>query len=105
MATFNDNVKVQVLVSLNTKHGQFRDCLYFTKAEFDSLGDAAIEALGKFRADNWVAFVDEQSSKPPVAPSKEDLQAELVSAEERVVLLQAQIAKADTKTIKDVIIG
>lgn len=65
--------KVQVKISMSTSQGQFNDALYFTDAEYAKLTKVDIDKMVQTRADAWVKFVEEQSSKPPYVPTKEEL--------------------------------
>ena len=65
MASLNDpDVRIQVLIKKDTKHGQFNDALYFTKAEYDALTNREVKDMAAARKDAWVAAVDDASSNP-----------------------------------------
>jgi hypothetical protein len=81
--------EVKVKINAPTSQGQFQDAIQaadLTVAERTELArvaqsggtiapaiKASIDAKVKARIDNWKAFVVEQSSKPPVVQTKEEL--------------------------------
>jgi hypothetical protein len=86
--------RLQILIQEDTPMGQFNDALYFVPSEMAALTEADILAAKKARSDNWQAFVLEQSSKPPVKPTKEELEARKVELVAEVARVDAQLAEA-----------
>ena len=68
-----DQIKVQVIFTSNTKHGEYRDALYFTEEEYSALTQEQIDAMKQARADAWVDFRDNPPAVPE--PTKEELEA------------------------------
>lgn len=82
--------RIQILIQEDTPMGAYHDALYFQPKEIDALKEEDITAQVQTRVTNWMAFVQEQSSKPPVVPTKEELKE---SAEVQVAQLEAVTAK------------
>jgi len=74
---------IQIRIKEDTKHGQFRDALYFTEEEYDKLSEQDLQAKIDERVNNWVAIMD----KPyvPYVPTEEEL---LLVKEEKLRELQ-----------------
>jgi hypothetical protein len=79
--------RIQVQIKEDTPQGQYHDSLYFTPEEWEKLEPKDIDEHKRTRVNNWVAFVTEQSSKPPYVPTK----AELLENQDR---LQEQLDRA-----------
>lgn len=88
---------------------KFRDTLHIQFAEVAGLTQEQIEAKvaadGKKRVDDWKAFVIEQSSKPPVVPTKEEIQADVERQAEQIATSTASLiaAKPDPKELEALI--
>ncbi len=89
--------RIQVLINANTSEGQFNDSLYYTPAQWATIKQADINVAKAARVANWVAFVQQAKSKPPVEPTLEELVALKVEIEKQLVDVIARIAKAQLK--------
>lgn len=85
---------IQKMVVYEVRFPDFHDALRYTEAEAAALSEADVEAAAQKRYDDWVAFVAEQSSKPPVKPTKEELEARKEELVAEVAKVEAQIAEA-----------
>lgn len=99
-ADYGPNVRVQVLIEAKTAEGTFKDALYYTKAEFDALSDAQIEAAKAARVTNWVNAVKAAKTAPPLVMTKAELQAQLDELNKQVVELQSKISVAPSVVVK-----
>jgi hypothetical protein len=80
-----------------TSHGEFSDSICDSAsviAKLLSLPDGLL-SIKTSRAQNWIAFVIEQSSKPPIVPTKAELQEQLLAKEKEVEDLKAKIATVE----------
>ena len=73
--------RVSVRIEEKTRLGDYHDTLHFTPAEWAALTQPQITAAIAGRVNNWIAFVEQQSSLPPVVPTK----AELLERETQLV--------------------
>ena len=70
-----DSVKVQVRFSKRTAQGvEFNDALYFTQEEYAALSPEQLEAMKQARFDNWQEIVITASNRPPVVPTRQELE-------------------------------
>lgn len=92
--------RIQVLVTVETKQGRFQDSLYFSPEEFEKADDESIRQQGQDRADAWVAFVEEQSNKPPPDPEvvRKSLAEEMDNLLKRELELEGVEATEQAKT-------
>jgi hypothetical protein len=78
------SVDYRVKIDEETEVGHLSDAIYYPPHEVAGMTEEQILAyaapLVRTRCDNYVAFVKEQSSKPPVKPTKEELEARKVSS-------------------------
>ena len=88
-----EQVKIQIRYWEDTQYGRFCDALYFTQDEYVKTEQKDIDAEKQRRLDNWIAIV----SKPPVEPTKEQLEADLVALQNELTMKQADIAEMQTK--------
>jgi hypothetical protein len=97
--------RLQIQIQEDTPMGAYHDALYFSPGEIDHLDEKAVTDVAKARVDNWVAFVTEQSSKPPVEPTKEELIAQQAEFQKQLdslvgrVIANRDTAKADLQAI------
>lgn len=103
-ATYDSTVRVQVIVEAKTPEGNFRDAIYYSKAEFDALSDAQVQADKAARVTAWVAAVQAaKTAPPPPEPTKAELQAQLDELTKQVADIQAKIAKAPVAPVGEVV--
>lgn len=98
--------RVQILIHANTPDGQFNDAIYVSQSDYEKLTPEDIDKQVKARVDTWIAFVKEQSSKPPVVPTKEELKESATAQVEQLdrvadQLIAAAPAKADLQAVVD----
>jgi hypothetical protein len=96
-ATYDANVRVQVLIEAKTSEGTFKDALYYSKAEYDALSDAQIEAAKATRVTNWVNAVKAAKTAPPPTFTKAELQAQLDELNKQAAELSAQATELSAK--------
>jgi len=77
-----DTIRIQLQFTEQTSHGEYRDTLYFTEAEYAKLQQKDIDALKQKRVNDWVAFVENPPPKP--VPTKEEIEI-LIAEKERMV--------------------
>lgn len=105
MATFTDEVRVQVLIRRDTPQGRFQDAIYLSVAEFEALKDEEIEALKDARVAGWMAAVDAAKTAPRYEPTKAELEAEKASLEAQVAEVNAKLAAAEAEEVKEPVQG
>ncbi len=98
--------RIQVLIQEQTPQGQYNDALYYSPADWDKVTEKDISDAKKARMDNWLASVVEQSGKPPVIPTKEELKESAIAQVEQVdravaALVATDIAKEDVQALID----
>ena len=76
--------KYQVLISEETKHGNFRDALYFDKLP----DDKEIEIEAQERIDNWVYSIE--NPPEPVELTKEEIEKAIIDLENQKVSIDTQ---------------
>ena len=100
-----NKVFYQVRIQEETELGQFNDAVYYTPDEWLTVKQEDIDLAVKERVDNWIAFVKEQSSKPPVLPTVTDImeQAEALKAQwsQMMTALSTVGTKADLEAVQD----
>ena len=89
------NVSVRYIIKSQTKHGMFKDALYFSGDEWEKLEQVDLDKAIQSRIDNWVAFHDNPPAK--VEPKEEDLQAEIDYLSERMSAATAAIVAVQSK--------
>jgi hypothetical protein len=89
--------RIQILISEDTPQGKFNDALYYGENELSKLDEKAVKAAVQTRVNNWVAFVTEQSSKPPIKPSVEQLQEQADQIKEQWTRMVTQLAEVGSK--------
>jgi hypothetical protein len=84
-----------------TKVGHLTTCLYYQDPDLAKMTEEEIAALverdTKARIEGHVAFVTEQSSKPPVKPKAEDLKAQADQLKDQWSRMVAQLSEVGTK--------
>lgn len=95
-----EQVRVQVLFTEQTKHGEFTDALYFTPAEYAAMNKASIDQLKQERVDKHVEAIDKAPLRP--GPTKAEIQAELDSLDAEKVQLQSALLNANAALTVDV---
>ncbi len=95
----------QVRIQEDTELGQYNDALYYTPDEWLTVKQEDIDTAVKERVQNWVAFVKEQSSKPPVPPLPADLKEQAEQLKLQWAQMVTQLAtvgtKADLELVQD----
>lgn len=91
-----DQVKVQVMFTVDTRRGKYQDALYFDRAVYDSLDPNELERLKQERVDKWLRFIDESSTAEPVEPTKEQLEEESRLVDEQIEQLQFKKTEINT---------
>lgn len=86
-----DIVRVQVVFTQDTECGQYRDALYFTPAEYAALKPADLAAKKQARVDTWVDRI--KNPPPPVEPTTEQLEAEVVEVQRQKTALDARLVE------------
>lgn len=86
--------KIMVRVEENTRQGKYCDAIFYTPEEWAKLSTGDVEKESQDRAEAWASFVETQSSKPPVVPTKAELEEILAVKEKEVADLKLQIAAA-----------
>lgn len=102
MANLNDpDVRIQVLIRKDTKHGQFSDAIYLSPAEFEALKDEDLEALKDERVNKWLGVIEASKNATRPEPTKEDLEAEqsMLEAQKLALEVQAQAIEAQVTEI------
>jgi hypothetical protein len=93
-------------IDVDTEIGHYSDCLFYQEVDIADLDDKQIDEMAaketQARVDNWVAFVQEQSSKEPVPPSKDDLDQQALQLQDQLSTLMQQYAQCEETTSEDV---
>ena len=72
-----DEVRMQVIFKVDTKHGAYQDALWFSEAEYSELKQEDLDRMKQKRVDNWLKVV--------TTPVPE------ISATEKVAQVQSEI--------------
>lgn len=100
MANLNDpDVRIQFLIKKDTKHGQFNDALYFTKAEYDALTNQEVNDMAVARKNAWVAAVDDARTNPRRVTKAEKLAAKQQMADQLASLEADILATPDDPVV------
>lgn len=75
-ADYTADVRIQVLIDIQTSEGRFRDALYFSKSEFDALSNAQVSQMKADRITAWVNAVRAARTRPATPPTRQQLEAE-----------------------------
>jgi hypothetical protein len=84
--------RVQVRFTVN---GEFTDAFYFTAEERAALTDDQLDAMKAERYNAWKAIVTAPPAIP-VAPTEEQVLAEIVALEEQRATVDAELAAKNT---------
>lgn len=99
-----DIVRVQVVFTEDTECGRYRDALYFTPAEYAGLKAETLAAMKQTRVDTFVDRI--KNPPPPVEPTKEQLEAEVVEVQKQKESLDARLVElAALIAAKDKVVG
>jgi hypothetical protein len=81
-----DTIKIQLIFTFKTPHGEYRDALYFTQEDWAKIKPEDIEDKKKERIDNWIYQLEHPVI--PKEPTKEELEKELVELEVQKLQLE-----------------
>jgi hypothetical protein len=98
-----EELKVQLIFTEKTSHGDYRDALYYPYEKFDiDKQREEIEQEKKSRVDNWVYILEH----PPVEvePTKEELEAQVVELQTQKMNIDAQIVEKQAKISEKTVI-
>jgi hypothetical protein len=89
----DDIIRVQVIFTVATKYGDFRDALYFTEEDYAKLDPEILAKLKKERVDAFIYRIE----NPPavIEPTKEMLEQEAVGLRTQIASMTAQLATVD----------
>lgn len=91
-ADYTDDIRILVPVVRRTSEGVFRDAITYSKAEYDAKTNAEIKADGDARAAAWVAAVQAAKTRPPVVPTRAELQAERDRLAAELAVIESRLA-------------
>jgi hypothetical protein len=83
-----DQIKIQVIFTAQTDHGEFRDALYFDPAVWANLDPAVLEQMKQDRIDNWIYQLE--NPPEPIEPTEEQLAQQQVDIDSQIQQLQDQ---------------
>jgi hypothetical protein len=55
---------VKIIFTKDAKNGSYRDAIYLSKANYESLSSEDIEKMKEERYQNWVSFTEEMAKNP-----------------------------------------
>ena len=85
--------RIQVIIQEDTRIGQFNSALYYSFRELDTMTAEDIEAERTKRTNGWVTFVETESAKVPVEPTKEELEERKVQMIQQKGWMESIIAE------------
>lgn len=97
MASFNEDVCVQVRISRDTPQGRFQDAIYLPIAEFEAMKDEDIEALKDERVAGWLSAVEAAKQRPIEKPTRAELEEAKARALAEVAEIDDKLARGDHK--------
>jgi hypothetical protein len=95
----SEQVRIQVLFSEETKHGNYTDALYFTLEEYQNLDKKDLELMKKDRIKNYEKIVADAAKKTPPEPKIEELQATAEGLKQQLENINEKIKKIDPDTV------
>lgn len=87
--------RVQILFTEDTQYGEYTDALYFTPEEYLLKTQADLDILKQQRVSGYVNAI--KNAPAPVEPTKEELQAQIVSIDEQSASLAVQKVEIQAK--------
>ncbi len=91
----NEQVRVQVIFTAETKYGSFTDALYFQFDEYPKLKKKDIESMKEERVNNYIKAIEDAAKAPKLEPTIEDLQATAATLEQQLEQVNSQIREID----------
>ena len=92
-----DGVFIQVRIEEQTERGVFNDSLYFSLDEFDALKNEDLVNMKTERFQNWLTGVQDESNKPLVELTEEELIKAKEALQEQKSCIEENIADIDLK--------